>query len=69
MFYKEDPEKALRVPMFELLNNPIPKSIDWYKEGKVTKPTNQGSCGACWAFTAAATLESLAAITGHDQEV
>jgi C1A family cysteine protease len=32
----------------------------------VTKPKDQGGCGACWAFTAASTLESLAFIKGFD---
>ena len=46
--------------------DPLPESKNWYAEGKVTLPQNQGKCGACWAFATASTLESLALISGHD---
>lgn len=39
--------------------------MDWHKEGKVLAPGNQGSCGSCWAFTTATTLESAIAIKGN----
>ena len=38
IFYKEDPAKALKVPIFELLGKTLPTEINWYKDGKVTKP-------------------------------
>lgn len=44
----------------------LPEYVNWYEEGKVTRPYNQNSCGACWAFTAAATMESLAFMKGID---
>ena len=45
---------------------PIPDYKNWFEEGFVTHPYDQGACGACWAFTAASTLESLAIITGKE---
>ena len=49
------------------LNLPIYKN--WYEEGYVTKPLNQGSCGGCWAFSSSSATESLAYISGLDKEL
>ena len=47
----------------------IPTYKNWYEEGYVTRPYDQGSCGSCWAFSAASTLESLAKLKEHDTDL
>lgn len=40
---------------FEL--NAYPASLDWREKGFITKPSNQKSCGSCYAFSIAYSVE------------
>jgi C1A family cysteine protease len=40
-------------------------AADWPRSGKVSFPVNQLSCGACWAFTTTAALETSYAIENN----
>eukprot|EP01113_Clastostelium_recurvatum_P025576 TRINITY_DN3077_c1_g1_i2.p1 TRINITY_DN3077_c1_g1~~TRINITY_DN3077_c1_g1_i2.p1 ORF type:complete len:777 (-),score=187.40 TRINITY_DN3077_c1_g1_i2:52-2382(-) len=40
----------------------IPASFDWRTKGVVSPVRNQASCGSCWSFAVAGSLESFSAI-------
>ena len=44
----------------------VPSEVDWRKEGEVVGPVqDQGQCGSCWAFAAAAAVESANVLGGN----
>ncbi|KAL0249628.1 hypothetical protein GEMRC1_004858 [Eukaryota sp. GEM-RC1] len=40
------------------------RNIDWTSQGKVAPVVNQGSCGSCWAFAGACSIEGMRAVQG-----
>ena len=59
----EEDGRAFKVPVRSL-----PDYVNWFDKGFITRPYDQGSCGACWAFTAASTLEALALMKGQEAD-
>ncbi|KAL6504715.1 hypothetical protein OROHE_023473 [Orobanche hederae] len=42
-----------------LKGSDIPSSLDWRRRGAVTGVKDQGSCGACWSFSATGAVEGI----------
>lgn len=42
----------------------IPDYVNWHEQGAVLDPPDQQTCGSCWAFTTAATMDALSVISG-----
>lgn len=52
-----------QAPNQDFLNNhSLPRKWDWRDRNVVTPVRNQGKCGACWAHSTVATIESMVAI-------
>jgi hypothetical protein len=52
-----------QMPSAPFLNRELDSSLDWVAKGAVNPIKNQASCGSCWAFSTACTLEGVGFVT------
>ncbi|KAJ6679066.1 CYSTEINE PROTEASE [Salix purpurea] len=48
------------------VDDSLPDSVDWRKEGAVAEVKDQGGCGSCWAFSTIAAVEGVNKIVTGD---
>jgi len=61
------PTSNTPLPQLPLTLRELPSQVDWRDKGVVSPVRDQGSCGSCWSFAAAGTLESHYKIATGEQ--
>ncbi|XP_027202680.2 cathepsin O-like [Dermatophagoides pteronyssinus] len=51
----------------EPISRQLPRSFNWFEQGKVTPIRQQGQCGSCFIFSSVATVESSLLIKSNGQ--
>lgn len=51
-----------QVSFLSSLTRDVPRKVDWREKGVISPVIYQGKCGACWAYSSLATIESMAVI-------